>query len=188
MGQPMGMGLIGNANMTFKRKFRWTFSVSGFCGNVRNTIPEYFVKVASRPNFEIEESEINHLNAKMWLPGKATWQTMEVTYYDVADSNMQSLWSWLATMYNFTDPIKLNQAEKRDWDATGTLNMFDGCGTLLESWTLSHMFPTNVNFGDLDYQSSDPAEISLTLRYSDVLYRSYCPAFTPESCCTPCGT
>lgn len=186
--RPMGMGIIGRPDITFKRKFRWTFEISGYCNNQKNFIPEHFVKVASRPNLEIEEVEINHLNAKMWLPGKGTWQTITVTYYDVADPSMQSLWNWLATIYNFSDAVKMTQAEKVDWNATGQLNMYDGCGTLIESWALQHMFPTGINFGDLDYQSSDPTEIELTLRFSDVLYRSYCPNFTPVSCCSPCGT
>jgi len=186
--KPMGIGVIGRADMTFKRKFRWTFEIQGFCHDIKNKVPEHFVKVAARPNLSVEETEINHLNAKMWIPGKGTWDTITVTYIDVAHDEMRSLWNWLATVYNFTDPVYLSQGEKRDWDATGILNMYDGCGTLLESWQLQHMFPSAINFGDLDYSSSDEATIELTLRYSDVKYRSYCPDFTPISCCSPCGT
>lgn len=185
---PMGIGTIGSPDTTFKRKFRWTFAINGFCDNAKNKVPESYVKVAARPSFEMEEVEINHLNAKMWIPGKATWNTISVSYYDVAAIEMQPLWNWLATLYNFTDPINLTQAEKRDWNATGILYMYDGCGTLIEGWEMQHMWPTEVNFGDVDYQSSDPCEIELTLRYSDVIYKSYCPAFTPQSCCSPCGT
>ena len=186
--KPMGMGVIGRSDITFKRKFRWTFEIQGFCDDIKNKVPEHFVKVAARPNLSVEETEINHLNAKMWIPGKGTWDTITVTYIDVAHDEMRSLWNWLATVYNFTDPVFLSQGEKRDWDATGILNMYDGCGTLLESWQLQHMFPSAINFGDLDYSSSDEATIELTLRYSDVKYRSYCPDFTPISCCSPCGT
>lgn len=186
--KPMGIGVIGRSDITFKRKFRWTFEILGFCNDLKNKVPEHFVKVAARPNLSIEETEINHLNAKMWIPGKGTWDTLTVTYIDVANQEMNSLYNWLATVYDFTNPIQLGQAEKRDWDATGVLNMYDGCGTLLESWILQHMWPSGINFGDLDYSSSDEATIELTLRYSDVQYRSYCPDFTPKACCSPCGT
>lgn len=184
----MGIGVIGRPDMTFKRKFRWTFEIVGYCDNEKNVIPEHFVKVAARPNLNVEETEINHLNAKMWIPGKGSWETITVTYIDVAHEEMRNLWNWLATVYDFTDPIKLTNAEKRDWDATGVLNMYDGCGTLLEQWQLQHMWPQAINFGDLDYSSSEEATIELTLRYSDVRYRSYCPDFTPQACCSPCGT
>jgi len=184
----MGIGVVGRPDMTFKRKFRFTFEIQGFCGNEKNLIPESFVTVASRPNLEIEETQIDHLNARTWIPGKASWQTMSVTYMDVAHEEQRSLWNWLATMYDFTDPVNLSQGEKRDWDATGILNMYDGCGTLLEGWELHHLWPTAINFGDLDYSVSDIANIELTLRFSDVRYKSYCPDFTPVSCCSPCGT
>jgi len=184
--KPMGIGVIGQSDITFKRKYRWTFEISGFCENETNVVPEHFVQVASRPNLSIEETEINHLNAKTWIPGKASWETISVTYLDVAHLEMRSLFNWLATVYDFTDPVQLSQGAKRDWNATGVLNLYDGCGTLLEGWQLKYLWPTSINFGDLDYSSSDIATIELTLRYSDVMYRSYCPDFTPEACCTGC--
>lgn len=183
---PMGIGPIGSPTMVFKRKFRWTFTIVGFCNNQKNIVPEYFVKTAGRPNLAIEETEINHLNAKAWIPGKASWETITVNYVDTATSQMQPIWNWLATIYNFTDPVNLQMGVKRDWDATGTLYLYDGCGTLLEGWQLQHMFPTAINFGELDYSSSDICDIELTLRYSDVIYTSYCPAFTPQNCCSGC--
>lgn len=184
----MGIGVIGQPDKTFKRKFRWTFELLGMCDNQKNVVPEHFVQIASRPNLEIEETEINHLNATTWIPGKAKWQTISVTYLDVADQQMQSLWNWLATIYDFTDPINLRQGERRDWDATALLSMYDGCGVLIETWQMQRVFPTAIDFGDVDYSSSEIATIELTLRYSDVKYRSYCPDFTPQGCCSGCGT
>lgn len=186
--KPMGIGVIGQPDVVFKRRFRWTFELFGFCKNEKNVIPEHFVKIASRPNIGIEETEINHLNAKMFIPGKATWETISVTYIDVAHQQMQFLWNWLATVYDFTDPVRLTMGNRQDWDATGIINMYDGCGVLLEQWQLGHVWPTSVNFGDLDYSASDEATIELTLRYWDVKYRSFCPDFQPVSCCTGCGT
>lgn len=184
--KPMGIGVIGQSDIIFKQKFRWTFEILGFCNNEKNIVPEHFVNVASRPNLEVEEIEINHLNAKTWIPGKASWQTITVTYLDVANAEMRSLWNWLATVYDFTDPINLRQGERKDWNATGLLSMYSGCGDLIETWELQRTFPTAINFGDLDYSSSEIATIELTLRYSDVKYRSHCPDFQPEGCCTGC--
>lgn len=184
--KPMGIGVIGQPDIVFKRKFRWTFELVGFCGNQKNLVPEYFVTVASRPSLTIDETEINHLNAKTWIPGKGMWETMSITYLDVAHQDMQSLWSWLATVYDFTDPVNLHMGERPDWNATGLLNMYDGCGVLLETWQMQRIFPTAINFGELDYSSSDIATVELTLRYSDVIYRSICPNFQPVPCCHGC--
>lgn len=186
--KPMGIGMIGRPDMVFKRKFRWTFEIQGFCDDEKNVVPEHFVKTASRPSLSVEETEINHLNGKMWIPGKGSWETITITYIDVAHEQMRALYNWLATVYDFTDPVHLTQGNKKDWGAVGALNLYDGCGILLEGWLLSNMWPTAVNFGDLDYSSSEEATIELTLRYSDVKYKSYCPDFTPQSCCSGCGT
>ena len=182
----MGIGVIGQPNITFKRKFRWTFAIEGFCGDKSRKVPEYFVKTAGRPNIAIEELELNFLNAKTWIPGKTSWETITVTYIDVANLAQQQLWNWLATLYDFVNPTTLWQGEKPDWDAEGTLTMYDGCGTPLERWTLQHLWPTAINFGDLDYSNNEEATIELTLRYSDVIYKSLCPEFSPLGCHTGC--
>ena len=46
-----------------------------------------------------------------------------------------------------------------------TFNMLGPVGDLVEEWTLKGTYIETANFGDLDYASSDPAEIQLTLKY-----------------------
>ena len=183
---PMGIGALGFQNRLFKKKHRFTFSLQNICGS--QSVPPNYVKVASRPSLEIEEIELNYLNAKAWIPGKASWQTMTVTYIDVATSDVAPLYNWLASVYNFTDPIKLQQGSIRsDYNAVAILQMWDGCGSLIETWEMDDVWPTAIDFGDVDYASSDLCEIELTLRYSQVKYTPTCPSFTVQPCCTPCG-
>jgi hypothetical protein len=184
---PMGIGNLGFSNLIFKRKFRFTFELQDICGS--QSVPKHYVKVAARPNLNVDETEINFLNATTWIPGKARWETMSVTYIDVATAEMASLYNWLASVYNFTDPINLQMgSQRKDYTATGVLKLWDGCGQLLETWTMRDVWPTNVNFGELDYSSSDEVTIELTLRYSDVKYVNNCPGFTITPCCSPCGS
>lgn len=182
----MGIGQLGFSNLIFKRKFRFTFELQDICGGQK--VPSYYVKTASRPNLTIEETELNYLNAKTWIPGKGAWETMDVTYYDVATADAGPLFSWLASVYNFTNPITLEQGSRRsDYTATAILKMWDGCGQLIETWTMKDVWPTSIKFGDVDYSSSDICEIALTLRYSQVTYKPECPTFPITNCCTPCG-
>lgn len=183
---PMGIGHLGFQNLVFKRKFRFTFELQNICSN--QSIPPYYVKTAARPHVEIEETEINYLNATTWIPGKAKWQTMSVTYLDVATADMAPLYTWLASIYNFTDPIKLQMgSQRRDYTGTGILKLWDGCGQLLEKWEMDDVWPTSIDFGELAYDASDPLEIALTLRYSNVKYTPVCPSFTINPCCSPCS-
>lgn len=186
-GQPMGIGNLGFQNLIFKRKFRYTFELSNICGSA--TVPEHYVKMASRPSLAIEETEINFLNAKTWIPGKASWNTITVTYIDVATLDSQPLYNWLASVYDFTDPYNLSMgATRAQYAASASIKLYDGCGTALEEWVLTDVWPSEVNFGELDYASSEEATIELTLRYSNVSYNALCPKFTPQSCCTPCAS
>ena len=181
MAQPMGLGTIGTEKIIHKRKFRWTFAVDKICGS--HKVEPHFVKLASRPNLSIEETEINYLNGKTWIPGKGTWETITVTYYDIAGDDNISLWNWLAAVYDFTKPDELHQGTARaDYAATATLLLYDGCGETLESWTLTDCWPQAVNFGDLDYSSSEEVTIELTLRYSQVKYKNMCGS-DPVGCC-----
>ena len=47
------------------------------------------------------------------------------------------------------------------------LKLLDPVGTVVELWDIKGAFLTAASFGDLDYGASDPAEISLTLRYDN---------------------
>ena len=196
-GIDMGLGLIGGSDVVFKRKYRWTFAIQPYCGS---GIPAAFVKLASRPNLTIEETEINFLHGKMWIPGKGSWETITVTYYDVGGNGtngggnalINGLFSWLTTVYNFSDPVGLAQSSKigdglgsGGYSADGALYLYDGCGTVMEGWLLQNMWPQAINFGELDYSSSEEATIELTLRYAQVTYTPGCGGnFKP--CCAGC--
>lgn len=182
---PMGIGALGFKNQIFKKKHRFTFELQDICGN--KSVPSSYVKTAARPHLEIDEVELNYLNAKTWIPGKASWQTMTVTYIDVASIDVGPLFSWLASVYNFTDPNTLQMGSRRsDYTATAVLKMWDGCGSLLETWQMKDVWPTSIDFGEVSYDSSDLAEISLTMRYSEVSYKPECPTFEIKPCCTSC--
>ena len=182
----MGIGQLGFKNLVFKRKFRFTFELEDICGSQK--VPKHYVKVASRPNLSVEETEINFLNAKTWIPGKASWETMTVTYIDVATQDAKPLFDWLASVYNFTNPVTLEQGSSRaDYTATAILKMWDGCGQLLETWTMKDVWPSGINFGEVAYADSEECTIELTLRYSEVKYENICPGFQISPCCSPCG-
>lgn len=195
-GIDMGLGKLGQPNIVFKRKYRWTMEFVCPCSA---EIGEHLVKISSRPNISIEETEINYLHGKMWIPGKATWETISVTFYDIADKSQPAngsvgLYTWLATVYNFTDNVGLHQSSKKGDETKGSqgyagkaiLRMYDGCGVELEQWTLGHCWPQAINFGELDYSSSEEATVEVTLRYATAEYLNKCGP-NPVPCCAGCN-
>lgn len=185
----MGIGKLGSGNLIYKRQYAYTFSVINLCsGNGTTKIGESFVKMASRPSWDTEETQIDFLNAKTFIPGKTTLDTLTVTYYDVASVDQRPLWSWLASVYNFNDPVRMPIASKAsDYSGTGIIVMYDTVGTPLEQWVLLNCWPKSVKFGELANDSNDIATIELTLRYTGLQYKSLCPEYTPYGCYSYCG-
>lgn len=54
------------------KRFYWKVQVEG-------TTEMYNVKVTHRPALEVEETEVNFLNAKTWIPGKTSWHPINFT-------------------------------------------------------------------------------------------------------------
>lgn len=194
----MGIGNIGlSNNLFFKRKFRWTFFVYNIGGNANNAIPVDYVKVANRPNVSFEETEINYLHGKMYIPGKATFDAVTVTYYDISQrggQTIEALYDWIGTVYDFLSPAGDARNPKMSGVATGPggysaeslLTLFDGCGTELERWYLNQCWPQAVNFGDLDYSNNEEATIEVTIRYMFAKWQNKCGR-QPQPLCVGCG-
>ena len=140
-----------------KRKNRWVFAIEG--------IDAFILKTASRPSFTIGEQEINFINAKRYIAGKMTFDTMSVTLHDpIAPSGAQQVMEWIRTHYESVSG-RAGYADfyKRDCQ----IKMLDPVGTVVELWDIKGAFLTNANFGDLSYDAEDPADISLTIRFDN---------------------
>ena len=195
----MGIGPIGNSNVIIKRKFRFlaTFTPPGDLGggNEEQSFRNY-VKVANRPQLDIDETEIHFLNGITYIPGKGRWQPLSVTYYDVADEKLKPLYDWVLSIYDFnaaagsgdtSDSGNLPQTEKLGWAGTGRIEMLDGCGQIMERWTLQDVWPQSINFGDLDYAASDESNIEVTFRFSKAKIEGVNCMPTPQGTCKGCS-
>ena len=138
-----------------KLKNRFIMQVDG--------IPAYMIKTANRPQITFEEVELNHMNVKRFVKGKGTWETIEITMYDpVVPSAAQAAMEWIRLSHeSVTGRDGYSDFYKKDV----TFNMLGPVGDVVEEWILKGTYIETANFGDLDYASSDPAEIQLTLKY-----------------------
>lgn len=140
-----------------KRKFRWVFAIEG--------IDSFLMKTAARPTISTSEQEINFINSKRYMAGKTTFGTIGITIYDpIAPSGAQQVMEWIRTHFESVSG-RSGYADfyKRDCQ----LKMLDPVGTVVELWDLKGCFITEANFGDLDYGTEEPTEISLTLRFDN---------------------
>ena len=138
-----------------KLKNRFVMSIDG--------IPAYLIKTANRPTISFEEVELNHMNVKRWVKGKATWETIEITMYDpVVPSAAQAAMEWIRLSHeSVTGRDGYSDFYKKDVD----FQVLGPVGDVVEQWKLKGTWIQAANFNDMDFAASDPAEISLTLRY-----------------------
>jgi len=138
-----------------KLKNRFVMSIDG--------IPAYLIKTAARPSITFEEVELNHMNVKRFVKGKGTWETIEITMYDpVVPSAAQAAMEWIRLSHeSVTGRDGYSDFYKKDVD----FQVLGPVGDVVEQWKLKGTWIQSANFNDLDFSSSDPVEISLTLRY-----------------------
>jgi hypothetical protein len=138
-----------------KLKNRFIMSIDG--------IPAYLIKTANRPSIEFEEVELSHMNVKRYVKGKASWQPVEITLYDpIVPSAAQAVMEWIRLGHeSVTGRDGYSDFYKKDVQ----FQVLGPVGDIVEQWTLKGTFIQSANFNDLDFASSDPVDISLTLRY-----------------------
>jgi len=126
-------------------------------------IPSYLIKTANRPSITFEEVELNHINMKRYVKGKGAWEPIEITLFDpVVPSGAQAVMEWVRLhKESVTGRDGYSDFYKKDI----TINMLGPVGDKVEEWTLKGAFITSAAFNDLDWSVSDPAEITLSLRY-----------------------
>ena len=138
-----------------KTKSRYILYVEG--------IPSYLIKTANRPSITFEEVELNHINMKRFVKGKGAWEPIEITLYDpVVPSGAQAVMEWVRLhKESVTGRDGYSDFYKKDI----TINMLGPVGDKVEEWTLKGAFIVSAAINDLDWSVSDPAEITLSLRY-----------------------
>lgn len=155
-------GLMSDST-TFKKKHRWLFTIEGVSADEKSTscLPP---SKGARPNLNFREIEVQHLNETIYLPGKPEWKTITLTLYDInRNFSGNPVFNWLLKMYdpdqgNFSS---FNSFKKKE----AYLELYGGCGELLEKWIFESVWPQDIQFGDLDMDSSDVLTCDLTLRY-----------------------
>ena len=125
-------------------------------------INSWYVESTSRPNVQINSTEIPFLNTSTYVAGRFTWNTISVTFRDpIGPSASQALMEWVRLhAESVTGRMGYAAGYKKDID----LEMLDPTGVVVEKWIMQGTFLTDVNFDSLGYSDDAIATISATLR------------------------
>ena len=126
-------------------------------------IPAYMIKTANRPQITFDEVTLEHMNVTRYVKGKGRWQTLDITLYDaIVPSAAQAAMEWIRLSH---ESVTGRDGYSDFYKKEVTFNGLGPVGDVVEEWTLKGCYIQDAQFGDLDFSSSDPVEVTLTLRY-----------------------
>mgnify|MGYP001360677769 CR=1 FL=1 len=138
-----------------KLKNRFIMEIAG--------IPAFTIKTAQRPQITFDEVQLEHMNVTRYVKGKSKWQSIDITLYDpVVPSAAQAVMEWVRLGHeSVTGRDGYADFYKKDV----TFNMLGPVGDIVEEWTLKGAYIATANFGEMAFESNEPADITLTLQY-----------------------
>jgi len=124
-------------------------------------IPGYLIKKVGRPNFTTNTVVLDHINIKRRIKGKASWENITCDLYDpVTPSGAQAVMEWVRLSHeSVTGRDGYSDFYKKEL----TIQTLGPVGDVVEEWKLKGAYCSQANFGDMDWSSDTPANISLTI-------------------------
>ena len=156
-----------------KLKYRFRVLFENFGVSTPRTELTKQVMDFARPTATFEEIPIDLYNSKMYLAGKATWETITINLRDDAGGQVQRLvGEQLQKQMDFMEQASASSGI--DYKFVTKCEILDGGNgisvpTVLETWELYGCFITSANYNDLNYGESAPVTISLTMRFDNAL-------------------
>lgn len=125
-------------------------------------VPTYLIRKSTRPTATQEPKELPHINISRYVKGKSKWGTIQLSLYDpIAPSGAQAVMEWFRLHHeSVTGRDGYADFYKKDV----ILNMLGPVGDKVEEWICKGCIISEINFGDADWGTDEPAEISLTIQ------------------------
>ena len=126
-------------------------------------INAYLIKAMNRPQIESEEVALPHMNVTRYVKGRTQWQPLDITLYDpIVPSASQQVLEWIRLHH---ESVTGRDGYSDFYKKNITFNLLGPVGDVVEEWELNGAYIQSANFGDLAFESSEPVDITLTLRY-----------------------
>ena len=156
-----------------KLKYRFRMIFNNFGVSTPKTELTKQVVSTARPQVSFEEIPVPIYNSTLKLAGKYSWQDLECVLRDDAGGNVSKLvGEQLQKQLDFME--QASAAAGIDYKFTTTIQMLDGGNgawepQVLETWELYGCYVKSVNYGDLNYGTSEAVTITMTLAYDNAL-------------------
>lgn len=127
----------------------------------------------SRPQVQFDEITLNVYNSRIYLPGKHSWQPININVRDDASGTVaRAVGQQMQKQFDFVE--QASAAAGQDFKFQTNVQILDGGnGTaqpvILENWELYGCYLSQANYNQLNYATSDAATIALTIRFDNAV-------------------
>ena len=127
----------------------------------------------TRPNLTFDKVTLDVYNSKVYVAGKHTWETITITLRDDVNNSVSKLvGEQIQKQFDFFE--QSSAASGQDYKFTSRIEMLDGGNgantpTILETYELFGCYLDNVQYGTLAYATSEPVQITMSIRYDNAI-------------------
>jgi hypothetical protein len=156
-----------------KLKYRFRVSFENF--GLGTTVTELTKQVVdfARPSVNFNSQTIEVYNSQVHYAGKPTWETTTVNIRDDALGNVSKLvGEQIQKQFDFLE--QASAISGVDYKFITRCEITDGgngtaAPAILETWELYGCFLSQVNYGEINYSSSEPVQIALTIQFDNAV-------------------
>jgi hypothetical protein len=152
-------------------RFRALFLNFGVGGSTQELTKQ--VMDISRPQVQFDEVQLDVYNSRIYLAGKHAWQETTINLRDDAQGNVSKLvGQQIQKQMDFVE--QASAATAQDYKFQINYEVLDGgngvlAPTVLETWELYGCFIKTANYNNMDYKTSDPVTIQLSVRFDNAI-------------------
>ena len=127
----------------------------------------------TRPNLTFDTVTLDVYNSKVFVAGKHTWDPITITLRDDVNNAVTKLvGEQIQKQFDFFE--QASAASGIDYKFTTRVEMLDGGGgsstpNVLETFELYGAYIENVNYNTMAYATSEPATITMSIRYDNCI-------------------
>ena len=156
-----------------KLQYRFRVVLENFgVSTPRSELTKQVVDV-TRPNLSFDDITLDVYNSKVYLPGRHTWEAITLNLRDDVNNSVSKLvGEQVQKQFDFFE--QASAASGIDYKFTTRIEMLDGgngatAPGILETWELYGSYVQSVNYNSLAYNTSDPATITLSIKYDNAI-------------------
>jgi hypothetical protein len=156
-----------------KLQYRFRVSLENFGVSSPSTELTKQVMDVSRPNVSFEQMTVDIYNSKVFLAGKHTWEPITMNLREDVSNNVQKMvGEQLQKQFDFFE--QSSAASGADYKFVTRIEILDGgnganTASVLETFELYGCYLESTNYNTLNYATSEPVTVSLTVRYDNAI-------------------